>query len=108
MRILVLTSDAFGGYGGIAKYNRDLIGAMCAYSGLLEVVAIPRRMPMPLEPLPPRLTYVTDGINSKFRYFSTLLRRLVSRDGYDLICCGHINLLPLAYLAKWKTRAPLI
>jgi phosphatidylinositol alpha-1,6-mannosyltransferase len=108
MRILVLTSDAFGGYGGIAKYNRDLIGALCAYSGLMEVVAVPRRMPMPLEPLPPRLTYVTDGIKSKFRYFSTLLRRLVSRDGYDLICCGHINLLPLAYLAKWKTRAPLI
>ena len=26
MRILVLASDAFGGYGGIAKYNRDLIG----------------------------------------------------------------------------------
>ena len=26
---------------------------------------------------------------------------------YDLICCGHLNLLPLAYLAKWKTGAPL-
>lgn len=108
MRILMLAADAFGGYGGIAKYNRDLIGALCAYSGLLEVVAVPRRIPLPLEPLPPRLTYVTDGINSKFRYFSALLRRLVNRGGYDLICCGHLNLLPLAYLAKWKNRAPLI
>ena len=108
MRILVLASDAFGGYGGIAKYNRDLIDALCDYPGLLEVVAIPRHIPMPLELLPSKLTYVTDGINSKFRYFSTLLRRLVSRLKYDMIFCGHINLLPMAYLAKWKLRVPLI
>lgn len=108
MRILVLTSDAFGGYGGIAKYNRDLISALCDYPGLLEVVAIPKRIPMPLESLPPKLTYVTDGINSKLGYLSTLLRRLVSPVRYDLIFCGHLNLLPLAYLVKWKTGAPLI
>jgi phosphatidylinositol alpha-1,6-mannosyltransferase len=108
MRILVLGSDAFGGYGGIAKYNRDMISALCDYPGLLEVVAIPRRIPMALESLPSRLTYVTDGIYSKFRYFLTVLRRLISPVRYDLICCGHLNLLPLAYLAKWKTGAPLI
>ena len=63
MRILVLASDAFGGYGGIAKYNRDLISALCTYPGVVEVVAIPRRIPMPLEPLPPRLTYIAGGRN---------------------------------------------
>ena len=41
MRILVLATDAFGGQGGIAKYNRDLLGALCAYPGVTEVVAVP-------------------------------------------------------------------
>ena len=33
---------------------------------------------------------------------------MVRRDRFGAICCGHLNLLPLAYLAKWKTGAPLI
>lgn len=108
MRLLVLVSDAFGGFGGIAKYNRDLLGALCAYPGVAEVVAVPRQASLPLEPLPPKLTYVTAGLNSKFRYFLALLRCLVTRGKYDLICCGHLNLLPLAYLAKLILKAPMI
>ncbi len=106
MRILVLVSDAFGGHGGIAKFNRDFLVALCAYPGVAEVVAVTRRQPLPLEPLPPKLTYVTTGINSLFRYCLTTLRCLVTRGKYDLICCGHLNLLPLAYLAKLKIQVP--
>ncbi len=66
MRILALVSDAFGGHGGIAKFNRDLLQALCAYPGVTEVVALTRRQPLPLEPLPPNLTYITTAskINS--------------------------------------------
>ena len=108
MRILVLVSDAFGGHGGIAKFNRDFLGALCAYPGVAEVVAVTRRQPLPLEPLPPKLTYVTAGINSIVRYCLTTLRCLVTPGKYDLICCGHLHLLPLAYLAKLKMPVPLL
>ena len=77
MRILVLVSDAFGGHGGIAKYNRDFLGASVRYPGVKEVVAVTRRQPLPLEPLPPKLTYVTAGITGKFSYFLMVLRHLV-------------------------------
>ncbi|MGA7576868.1 MAG: glycosyltransferase family 4 protein [Desulfobaccales bacterium] len=107
MRILALVSDAFGGQGGIAQYNRDLLGALCSYAGVMEVVAVTRRAPLPIEPLPPKLTYVTSGVNSKLRYLGAVLRCLVTTGQYELICCGHLFLLPLAYLAKWKTGAPL-
>ncbi len=107
MRILALVSDAFGGLGGIAQYNRDLLGALCSCPGVTEVVAVPRRGPRPAEPLPAKLTYLTDGINGKFRYLLAVLRCLVTPGKYDLICCGHLFLLPLAYLARWKTGAPL-
>ena len=32
MRVLALVSEAFGGYGGIAQYNRDLFTAMSAFA----------------------------------------------------------------------------
>ncbi len=107
MRVLALVSDAFGGQGGIAQYNRDLLGALCSYAGVTEVVAVTRRSPLPREPLPPKLTYVTSGVNGKLRYLLAVLRCLVAAGPYELICCGHLFLLPLAYLAKWKTGAPL-
>ena len=106
MRILALVSDAFGGHGGIAKFNRDFLGALCTYPGVTEVVALTRRQPLPLEPLPPKLTYVTAGITGKSSYFLMALRHLVAHGRYDLICCGHLRLLPLAYLAKLKMRVP--
>jgi len=31
MRVLALVHDAFGGHGGIAKFNRDLLSALCTY-----------------------------------------------------------------------------
>ncbi len=108
MRILALVSDAFGGHGGRAKFNRDFLGALCAYPGVAEVVAVTRRQPLSLEPLPAKLTYVTNGINSKFKYLMTVLRRLATTGKYDLICCGHLNLLPLAYLAKLALGVPML
>lgn len=110
MRILALLSDAFGGIGGIARYNRDLLGALCTYPGVTEVVAVPRRCPWPdeEEPQPLKLTYVTAGLSGKFRYLLTAGRCLATPGKYGLICCGHLNLLPLAYLASWKTGAPLV
>lgn len=32
MRILALVTEAFGGHGGIAQYNRDLLEAMSAFA----------------------------------------------------------------------------
>jgi hypothetical protein len=66
VRILALVSDAFGGLGGIAQYNRDLLGALCSYPEVTEVVAVIRRCPLPLEPLPPKLFYVTPGARVEF------------------------------------------
>jgi glycosyltransferase involved in cell wall biosynthesis len=108
MRILFLAPDAFGGIGGIAKYNRDLLRALCSAPEVSEVVAVPRRTPLALETLPHRLTYVTAGIKNKLRYFLTVLRLLVNSGRYDVIFCSHINLLPLAYLAKMRLKTPLI
>lgn len=108
MRILVFITDGFGGHGGIALYNRDFLTALCEMPGCDEVVVLPRLMPGPPEPMPDRLTWVTNGLGSKVRYIRTLFDVLARDRKFDLIVCGHINLLPVAWLAKMLVRAPLL
>lgn len=106
MRILVITSDAFGGHGGIAQYNRDLLTALSAMEGVEEVVAVPRYAPLPVGDLPPKLAYNVEGLGGKARYVRTVLK--VLRGRFDLVICGHINLLSLAWLVSIRARAPLM
>lgn len=100
MQILALVTDAFGGHGGIAKFNRDLLSALCAASGVEKVTALPRLLPEPAGALPAKLDYVTSGVGGKFRYVLALLRTAFRCPCSALIVCGHINLLPLAFLAS--------
>lgn len=107
MRILVLMSDAFGGVGGIAKFNRDLLTALCAYPDCTEVVAIPRLMPTSSGPLPMKLTYVTRGLNGKLKYIAAVFKTVRRNPEFNLVICGHINLLPIAYLFRFWIQAPI-
>src|SRR5688572_28383042 len=42
MRVLLLCTDAYGGHGGIALYNRDLAEALAAHPDVEEVIVVPR------------------------------------------------------------------
>jgi phosphatidyl-myo-inositol dimannoside synthase len=110
MRVLALVPDAFGGHGGIAKFNRDLLSALCTYPTCSEVVAIPRRMPMPdaAEPLPARLTYVTSALGSKLHYLVAVLKVVHSNPRFDIVFCGHINLLPVTLTLRFWARVPVV
>lgn len=112
MRILVLVTDAFGGRGGIAKFNRDLLCALTSYPGCEEVLALPRVMFGASGMLPPRLTWRGDVAGAKLHYTWCALRSALNswpRDHtVDLIVCGHLNLLPLACVARALTRGDYI
>ena len=107
MRILCLVTDAFGGHGGISKFNRDLLEALCTHDAVSEVVAIPRIMLNPPGALPAKLTYLTNGLDGKGKFFAQVLRTLMQGRRFDLLICGHINLIPFSYLCRLFTRAPL-
>lgn len=108
MRVLVLLTDAYGGHGGIALYNRDLLIALCAHPDCTEVVAIPRLMPNPSEPQPAKLTYVTSGLDSKMGYIKTVLQTVRQNPMFDLIVCGHINLIPIAVVLHAWLKVPVL
>ena len=111
MRLLTLVTDAFGGLGGIAKFNRDLLAALCAHPAVSEVVALPRVVaaePFLTATFPEGLRYRSETAGEKGHYALGVMKALASEGGFDGVVCGHINLLPLAALAaKWK-RAPLL
>ncbi|MBU2593438.1 MAG: glycosyltransferase family 4 protein [Candidatus Edwardsbacteria bacterium] len=107
MRILYLTTDAFGGHGGISKYNIDLLTALCSYPNCHEVVAIPRRATDEYGALPKNLKYHAVG-GTKLGYIKSMVGLVFKDRKFDLVVCAHLNLLPLAYLCNLLIRAPLL
>lgn len=110
MRVLALLTDAYGGRGGIAQANRNFCAAFNDLPECADFVILPRLILEPLQELPGKATVMVSAANSKWRYLVTLLRLLWRDRAFDLIFCGHINLMPAAYLAKWfcKARALLV
>ncbi len=108
MRILALVTDAFGSSGGMAKFNRDLLNALCAYPGCDDVVAIPRLMSESGGLLPPKLSYITSGLGSKWQFVLATARAASKRPAFRLVFCGHLNLVPIGLMAAKLARAPLV
>jgi phosphatidylinositol alpha-1,6-mannosyltransferase len=107
MRILYLATDAFGGRGGIASYTRDLAAAMATYPSVDEVVVIPRHVVDEPEPAPPGVRQERAASRGKFAWGRAVLRELRRNGRFDLILCGHINLLPLARFAAIRSGAKM-
>ena len=112
MRIFCLFSDLYDSVGGIAKVNRDLVQALCAWPGTERVYALPRREPRRLgespDKLPEKLVHLTAGAGGKIRYGVELLSSGTAIQSCDLVICGHINLLPFAQLCKARWGCPLL
>lgn len=106
MRILHVGTDSFGGYGGIALYNRELIAAMASHPAVEEVVVVPRIIVGALEPLPEKVTFVTKAARGLLAYLNALRQ---ARGRFDLRCdlivCAHVNLLPIV---RMIARRPLL
>ena len=107
IRILALVTDAFGGSGGIAKFNRDLAAALAAMPECAEVVMIPRVMTSAPEAIPPRVRFLTKALHSKVRFTLATLEQIL-RGHVDLVIVGHINLAPLGALLARLKRVPSV
>lgn len=108
MRAIALVSDAYGGRGGVALYNRNFLKALCAYPGMREVVAMPRSITYDLEEMPTNLAYRTESAGGKLRYLIMCLWRTLFGKRADLIVCGHLHLLPFSWLLSLRHRCPVV
>ena len=114
LRLLMLATDAHGGFGGIAQYNRDVLDALSALDQVARVVVVPRLLAggdaAASAPggLPPKVAYDLSGTTGRLAFIRASLRQALTGGGFDLIYCAHINLLPVAALVSRLTRAPLL
>jgi len=108
MRVLALVPEAFGGRGGIARYCRDFLAALCTHAECTEVVALPRLVREPVRDLPSGLNWVSEAAAGRFRFAFQVIRSIIRGPRFDLILCMHINLLPLARFAQILNRAPVV
>ncbi len=108
MNILALLTDAFGGYGGIALYNRDVLSALCSHPEVEQVVALPRSISNALESLPGKLHYNIPAAKGAPAYLAAVTKELLKGGKYDLVLCAHINLIPVAWLFAKLLKVPLI
>ena len=103
--VLALVGDAFGGHGGIATFNRGFLAAISAMDEVASVRVLPRLVKS-YGQLPDKLIQVDDAAGGMTAYLKAFFRTLIP-GGYDLVVCGHINLLPFARLAQLRCGCPL-
>jgi phosphatidylinositol alpha-1,6-mannosyltransferase len=106
-RVLVFLTDAFGGRGGIAQFNRDLLTTLSSNSAYTKVVALPRVVFDAPVGIPDRLTYRTASASGKIRYAVEAARAAMGLR-FDAVICSHINLLRVAAAAAAVQRVPLL
>src|SRR5712691_6628481 len=104
MNVLALVTDAFGGFGGIAQYNRDLFTALAG--GGARVVVLPRLGRVDQSALPPGVRQLVPR-GSKLAYAAAALRAALAEGPHDVVFCGHLHLAPLAAVVARCIRRPL-
>ena len=99
LRVLMLLTDGFGGIGGIAKFNRDFLQALDGCGMVERVHALPRLMPGLIdEPIPELVIFDRTAARGKAAFMLRLVAHAWRDDRIDLLICGHIHLLPAAWL----------
>ena len=108
MKVLALVTDAYGGIGGIAQYNRDFFESVVAHPSVDEVVIVPRVIARTHKTLPRKISQIEGAAGSKLRFMRSLAALAKPKSAFGLVICGHVNLLPAAWLAARRCKTPLI
>ena len=105
-RVLVLTPEAYGGFGGISVYNVDLMDALCNLPYVATVTLLPRIIRETPQRLPDKIELVARGTRGISAYAAEASKQMRRR--YDIVLCTHMYLLPFAKLANVFHRAPIL
>jgi phosphatidylinositol alpha-1,6-mannosyltransferase len=101
-----LVTDAFGGRGGIAQYNRDLLSAAAAVAPALRLEVLPRMAPDTVDHVEPRIRQHAPRAG-RLAYAAAALG-LVWRRRPAVVFCGHLYMAPLSLLLARLVGARLV
>ena len=104
--VLALVTEAFGGRGGIAQYNRDLLTAWAGSGAASSILVLPRFSHDAIR-LPFESIRQTGARRGRAGYtIAALCAAFSSR--LDIVFCGHLYMAPLARLTAWICGAKLV
>lgn len=106
MRVLALVTDAFGSYGGIARYNSDLINALGALENVREIRVLPRLAPRSVVAQHGKIRTLSPAMNKALYAARALSLALSWRP--DIIYNGHLYHGPLAHRLASIAGAKLV
>jgi phosphatidylinositol alpha-1,6-mannosyltransferase len=99
-------TDAYGGYGGIAQYNRDLLSALSVAPGVRSIEVLPRLAPDPLGPLPDGVIQHQPHLNKLHYAFAAFAKAQANPP--DIVINGHLYHGPLSRLIARQAGARMI
>jgi phosphatidylinositol alpha-1,6-mannosyltransferase len=105
LRVLALVTDAFGGHGGIAEYNRHFLSSLAASDRIGEVVVLPRGSASCSQTLPLGVRQL-GPVQRRLAYSLSALR-IATHGRFDVVFCGHLFMAPLAAAVAKLIRARL-
>jgi glycosyltransferase involved in cell wall biosynthesis len=109
LSILMLLTDGFGGRGGIAKFNRDFLGALDACPLVERTHALPRLISQSIEEaIPETVVYDRKAAGGRLAFLQRLASYTWRNKQIDIVVCGHLHLLPAAWLIARLRRARLV
>ena len=100
-----LVTDAFGGHGGIAQYNRDYLAALAEGGALSSITVLPRHAPQRIA-APAAINQQT--ARSGRVAYSAMALLAPFRRRTDVVFCGHLYMAPLAWLIAQLKGAKLV
>jgi phosphatidyl-myo-inositol dimannoside synthase len=106
LRLLALVTDAYGGSGGIARYNCDLLGALAGCADVERVVALPRTGDAHADGAGGKVVQLR-GRRGKAAYVVEGIRAAARSRPVDVVFCGHLYSVPLAAALARLMRAAL-
>ena len=95
LRVLALVTDAFGGRGGIAQYNRDFLSSLAACDRIGDVIVLPRASATPLGTLPSGVRQLPP-VQGRLAFSLAALGAARAHRPIDVVFCGHLFMAPLA------------
>lgn len=104
--MLALVTEAYGGKGGIAQYNRDLLAALAGAANPMTIVILPRLAPDPFEGLPTGIAQRAPRLGKIGYAIEAFWVAWASRPA--VLFCGHLYMAPLCALIARATGAELV
>ena len=105
LRLLALVTDAYGGRGGIAEFNRQALGAVGSHPAVGHVDVVARLAAEAVTGVPGGVSVDDRALRGPGPYVRSAFRRGLRADG---VVCGHLHLVPLAAAVAVARRAPLL